>query len=425
MYRLPFGERYLKFSLPAGLPELDILRGDFSREAEKIDFSGSEEERIAAALENPLRTGLKKEFTGNESIAIAISDLTRPVPSQKLLSVLLPELERRGAVSDNIKLLVGTGMHRKHNEKDFRKLVGREISGNYEVISHDARDNSGLKELGTGSRGTVFSINKHFVEADYRLITGLIDLHQFMGYTGGIKSVAIGLGGAETIAANHELLSADAARPGNYSGNPVRQEIEELKKFLNIDFSLMVLLNEDKDIVKVLAGADDKVHKKGRKLLAESVIREVDGEYDLAVVSPGGYPKDIDLYQSQKALKHCEDIVRPGGTIILAAACREEFGDEKFKKLITKHSNPQSIIADFKSGEFELGAHKAYLYAETLKRCQVRLVTEKKNLEKFCGLPFPAHSNMKKALKATAKEGEIGRGIFIPRASSLLPVRKS
>jgi nickel-dependent lactate racemase len=201
----------------------------------------------------------------------------------------------------------------------------------------------------------------------------MIDPHQFVGYTGGVKGAAIGLAGAQTIEANHSMLFHPQALIGEIHENPVRQDIEEIGKMIGVDFAVDVVLDETDQIIKVFSGEPSEVERAGSEFCRGVYEIRVSKEYDMVIVSPGGYPKDINLYQAQKALANATPLLRQGGEIILVAECSEGHGDEVFYQTMKKYRSPQEVAESFRHQAFRMGLHKAFLWARSLIKAQVYL----------------------------------------------------
>ena len=307
--------------------------------------------------------------------AIAISDATRPVPNDILLPPLLAQLHGKGIREEEISIIVGTGNHRAATPDELPQLVGADIARRYRVLSHVYDDPAQLVRLGETSRGTPVVINRTFAEANTRIIVGMIDPHQFVGYTGGCKGAFIGLAGGETIAANHSMLSDPAAKLGVCNGNPVREDIDELTDFLSIDLVINVVLNTANEVVRVFAGDPHDVLAAAVPLVQDVCETAVPHAMDVVIASPGGYPKDINLYQAQKALAHACELVRPGGSVILVAECREGAGDDLYEAWMAAARTPQEVVTRFEREGFRMGAHKAFLFARSLLKAHTYLVS--------------------------------------------------
>ena len=354
--------------------------------------------------------------------AIAISDATRPVPNDTLLPPLLAQLHGKGIREEEISIIVGTGNHRAATPEELPQLVGADIARRYRVLSHVYDDPAQLVRLGETSRGTPVVINRTFAEAKTRIIVGMIDPHQFVGYTGGCKGAFIGLAGGETIAANHSMLSDPAAKLGVCSGNPVREDIDELTDFLSIDLVINVVLNTANEVVRVFAGDPHDVLAAAVPLVQDVCETAVPHAMDVVIASPGGYPKDINLYQAQKALAHACELVRPGGSVILVAECREGAGDDLYEAWMAAARTPQEVVTRFEREGFRMGAHKAFLFARSLLKARTYLVSRgiaPAQTHKLHLIPAPT---IEHALAAALRdiEGRPRIGIM-PRASSTIP----
>jgi len=374
---------------------------------------------VKQALDEALARGLLRQ---PGRTAITISDATRPVPNDVILPPLLAQLHMRGVADEDIAIIVGTGNHRPATPAEFPNLVGADFARRYHVCSHVYDDPAQLVRLGTTSRGTPVVINRTFVEADTRIIVGMIDPHQFVGYTGGCKGAFIGLAGSETITANHSMLSAPAAKLGVCDGNPVREDMDELTDFLSIDLAINVVLNTANEVVRVFAGDPHDVLAQAVPLVRDVCETAVPYPMDAVIASPGGYPKDINLYQAQKALAHACELVRPGGSVVLVAECREGAGDDLYEAWMAAAATPQDIVTRFGQEGFRMGAHKAFLFARSLLKAHTYLVSSgvtPDQARKLHLIPAPTIEDaLAAALRTTDSPTRIG---IMPRASSTIP----
>ena len=353
---------------------------------------------------------------------IAISDATRPVPNDLILPPLLTLLHAKGVRDEDVAIIVGTGNHRAASPDEFPRLVGADIAQRYRVFSHVYDDPTQLVRLGETSRGTPVVINKEFAEADSRIIIGMIDPHQFVGYTGGCKGAFIGLAGGETITANHSMLSDPAAKLGVCDGNPVREDIDELTEFLSINLVVNVILNTANEVVRVFAGDPHDVLAAAVPLVQDVCETAVPYPMDVVIASPGGYPKDINLYQAQKALAHACELVRPSGSVILVAECREGAGDDLYEAWMAAAKTPHEVVTRFEQEGFRMGAHKAFLFARSMLKAQTYLVSDGIAADQARRLhlnPAPTVEDaLAAALPGTNSPPRIG---IMPRASSTIP----
>jgi nickel-dependent lactate racemase len=333
-------------------------------------------EVVNQALDQP--TGGRKlaGFSGVKSAAIAISDKTRPVPHEHLLPPLLKRLGALGIAPEHTVILIATGTHPPMSQEEFARVVPVELLSRYPVICHNAEDQDSLVYVGQTARGTPVWINRRFAEAEMRIAVGNIEPHQFMGFSGGVKSAVIGLGGKETITRNHSLMTAAHSKLGEFDRNPARQDVEDMGRLVQIHFALNAILNDHKQIVEVIAGEPEAVMRKGIPRIRELYQVSAPNQFDMMIVSPGGHPKDINMYQSQKGLAHAALVTKSGGTILLLAACPEGAGSEKYEKWLAGKRSFQDVFDQFSAEGFRLGPHKAFQVARDAARVRVLLLSD-------------------------------------------------
>ncbi len=332
---------------------------------------------LAAPVGGPTLAELVANLGPQPTVAIAVNDKTRPVPHQYLLPPLLTQLEALGVAAEAITLIAATGTHAAMQPDEFAQIIPAEILARYPVISHDC-DAADLISLGRTRRGVEVLANRCFMEAGLRIVVGNIEPHQFMGWSGGAKSAAIGLAGRSTINANHALMTAPGSELGRYDDNPTRQEVEEIGDLMRIGFALNVILNDHKQIVHALAGDPRRVMRAGIPLARAIFQVAVAQPFDLMIVSPGGHPKDINIYQAQKALGHATLAMRPGGTVILAAACPEGTGSAAYEAFMADPAmtSHEAVLARYQREGYRLGPHKAWQIARDASRVRLRFVTD-------------------------------------------------
>lgn len=342
---------------PASLPPLDDPAGEFRR-----------------ALEAPLAgKGLQgKPRPG--SVAIALPDETRPFPVAQLLPVLLrhlleiwPSLE-----PDQVTVYVGGGLHPPMDEAGLRRVAPLECRSGVQVLPHDAKRGDML-DCGVTTRGTRVLINKGFASADLRIVMGQIDPHQFVGFTGGSKGACIGLASAETIRCNHALMFKPGADVGELHNNPVRQDLNEAGDLLGLHLAVNVVNDAQKRPVWLGVGAPQDVLEAGAEVCATVYGVRISKPYDMAVASCGGHPKDICLYQAQKGLNMASMAVKPGGKLLLLAACEQGVGDDDYLDYVCRFDSIKAAVDDFRCNEFRMGAHKAWLFGKSVLQYEVVL----------------------------------------------------
>ncbi len=362
-YTLPYGKSNLTFELPPTLRAEWVAPLAAAPAAEPLHA-------VEAALDNPVDGVRLEDFRGARSAAIAINDKTRPVPHDVLLPPLLARLEAVGFAPAAITLLVATGAHAPMAQEEFERVVPSPILARYPVVSHDCDDAFQLTTLGQTQRGTPVWMNRRFLEADLRIVVGNVEPHQFQGFSGGVKSAAIGLGGRATINANHAMLRDPLAQPCRYDDNPMRQDVEEIGQMAGIHFALNAILTPEKALVHAIAGTPRAVMERAVPLARTLFETPIPALYDLVIVAAGGHPKDINLYQAQKALAHASLAVKEGGLVILAAACPEGIGSREYERWMlddgpTTHAE---VFTRFEREGFCVGPHKALLIARDARR---------------------------------------------------------
>jgi nickel-dependent lactate racemase len=366
---LPYGREHVTVNLPDEWQIELLAPGQITAVTDPLAAAND-------ALDNPIGGRSLSELASARSVAIAINDKTRPVPHEVLLPPLLRRLEALGTQAEAITLLIATGSHSPMSPDEFDAVLPVDILKRFRVMCHNANDVSNLVYLGKTQRGTPVWINRRFAQANLRIVVGNIEPHQFMGFSGGVKSAAIGLAGVETINHNHAMMTDDQAKLGQFDGNPARQDVEEIGHLIGVHFALNAILNESKEIVEVMAGGPEAVMREGIPLVRKLYQVPVSAPFDLVIASPGGYPKDINLYQSQKGLAHAALVTKNGGTIILAAACPEGTGSQSYEQWMKGMISYQAVFERFEREGFRIGPHKAFQIARDASRVRVLLVSQ-------------------------------------------------
>ena len=367
--QVPYGNEHLTANLPARFTVEFVMPAD---QPAAEDPAAT----VMDAVYNPL--GEVRPPRAGQTVAIAINDKTRPVPHQHLLPPVLGGMRHAGVADDDVLFIIATGTHPTMPPAEYESILPPDILERYQVICHDAHDESRLRHLGQTSRGTPVFINRDFLAADYRIVIGNIEPHQFQGFSGGVKSAAIGLAGARTINHNHAMMMAPEARLGAYETNPARQDVEEIGRMIGIDFAVNAILNSQKRIVSALAGNPFAVMAAGIPRARALYQAPVSQPFDLAIVSPGGHPKDINVYQSQKGMAHAAAVTKPGGALILCAACPEGSGNRDYENWIMEPGmrTHDAVFDRFAREGFQVGRHKAYQVSRDAARMRTTLVSE-------------------------------------------------
>jgi nickel-dependent lactate racemase len=338
------------------------------------------------ALANPIGSKKLSEIAkGKKTACVVVSDYTRGCPYKRpnfnMLLPIIDELHAGGIADENIKFLVGTGAHRAHTKQEDIDNFGEEIVNKYEVISHDCDKNN--VSLGRLSTGNELLIDKVWVDADVRVMTGLITTHYFGGFSGGRKGVLPGIVARETVRKNHAMIVNPDVDIAKTKGNPISDEMDEAAKKARVDFLLNVVINDKKEIVKITAGDLDGAFEEGWKACRELYLVPFEEKADAVFACAGGYPKDVSLYQSQKTINNARLVLKEGGTIVLISECSEGIGSDTFAKWLLEANSLDELLAT-DPAKIVVGGHTAVGNAKVLKRFDILVVSSiiKEDLEK-------------------------------------------
>lgn len=382
----------------------------------QIELTGVEE--VKRAMESPINSKKLKDIVkAGEKIVIVTSDITRPMPSKVVLPPVIEELNSAGVKDEDITIVLALGSHRAHTEDEKKYLVGEAV---YERIKCIDSNSTEYIHLGTTENGTPVDINKEVAEADRRICLGNIEYHYFAGYSGGAKAIMPGVSTRAAIQANHKRMVEDNAKTGNLDTNPVRIDIDAVEKFVPIDFIVNVVLDSSKQIIKAVAGHYLDAHREGCRFLDSFYRIKIKDKADIVITTPGGYPKDLNLYQAQKALDNSKHAVKDGGIIILVASCKEGLGEKVFEQWMLNFEKSKDMIEEIKKN-FQLGGHKAAAIAMILEKAKIFLVSELD--EDFVRSIFmEPFSDAQSAVDAAFKEkGENAKVVLMPYGGSTLP----
>jgi lactate racemase len=370
-FDLAYGETKLGFELPNELLA-DLINPSLTQPA------AAPIDQVKRAISSPLGNVRNEYLKCDEhtSVVIAVNDKTRPVPHGILLPPLLDYLQNDlGIKNSNIRFIIASGTHYPMKPDDYHLTLPESIINFYDVSAHDCDDEKSLIFIGKTKRNTPIRINAKFMSADLKIVVGNIEPHHFAGFSGGTKTAAIGLTARETIRANHSLLLDDRATIASFDQNPLRQDIEDIGERIGVDLALNAVLNSDGNLVKVLFGKPSEVIRQGIEISKSVCQTPVNGLYDLVIASGGGYPKDINFYQAQKAISHACTILKNGGLVILAAECREGIGSPGMERFMKEINSLEDIPKKFQSEGFRVGPHKALLLYRQLSRIKIILVS--------------------------------------------------
>lgn len=304
---------------------------------------------VDEAAARPVGTPPLSELArGKKNACIVISDVTRPVPNKIILPPLLKVLEESGIKKQDITILISTGMHRPNLGEELESMVGRWIVDRYPIVNHYCRKPEEYRRIDEID-GAPIEINNHYLDADLKILTGLIEPHFYAGYSGGRKAVLPGISSFETMKFMHSYKMIDHPKVTNcvLEGNPFHEYGIRVTELAGADFILNVVINKERKISGVFAGHYNQAHLLGCDLVYRNAAVPVDGLMDLVITSGGGYPLDATFYQISKALVCAKNILKPGGTIVVACECREGLGSLEFCGIMRSVCSPAEFFEGY------------------------------------------------------------------------------
>ena len=416
--RLAYGKKGLKIGLSDDL-KVEVL------EPEYLEGLPDPAGAVREALRKPIASQPLKSLTkANGRIGIVFSDITRPAPNRVLLPILLEEL---GTLPDErIVLFNATGTHRPNTEAELREMLGDEIVDRYRIAQNDANDRESHVLVGRTSRGNDIWLHGEYVNCDMRILTGFIEPHFFAGFSGGGKACMPGLALLETICRNHsaENLDSSMACWGITYGNPVWEEVHEAASMVPPAFLVNVSLNRDKQITGVFAGDFEKAHARGCAFVKENAMVPVKEAFDIVISSNSGYPLDLNLYQSVKGMSAAANVVREGGSIIVAADCWDGIPDHgEYGKLLLEANDPESLLKTIRTPGFQRqDMWQAQIQALICQRAEVHFYSRNLTDEQIEGALLKPCHNIEATVEELLRKYGAGASICIlPEGPQTIP----
>jgi nickel-dependent lactate racemase len=412
--QLPYGHSSLSVYIPDRYC-VDIIEAPVFHPAEEP------QQLVQDALDGLLGDVKWSEFAKARSVAIAISDKTRPVPHHQLLPPLMERLTSLGIPDEAIRFYIAGGTHPPMSPNEYPVILPAELLAGYQVARHDPEAYDKMTYLGEATRGIPVWVNREYLQADLKIVVGNIEPHQFAGFSGGVKSAAIGLAGLKTINQNHSLMIHPGSLLGEYESNPVRQDIEEIGRKIGIQLALNTILSQQRQIVFVLAGQPEAVMLAGLPLSRQVCQAAVNQRYNLLISSPGGHPKDINLYQAQKGLGHAALNARASATIILVAACPEGAGSLTYEAWMRNKHSYTEVLMRFAEEGFHIGPHKAFQIARDASPNRL-VIRSDMGINMARALLLNPVENFQRALELALEGLQASERIgILPHASSTIP----
>ncbi|OPY48916.1 MAG: hypothetical protein A4E49_03287 [Methanosaeta sp. PtaU1.Bin112] len=378
-------------------------------------------EELAAAPDGEIERSLDHsqgksldDFAGCSSASILASDITRPAPSHLMLPPLINRLEDLGV--RDLKIIFGLGTHRRMTP-DEEHLLLRDCT----ALPRMQHDPSNCVYLGETGRGTPVEVLETALSSDLIIATGNIEYHYYAGYSGGAKAVLPGISSERSVVKNHELMRDPNSITGRVD-SPVRQDMEDAAGIAGLDFILNVVLNGRKEVVQSVAGDYISAHRTGAATVDRMYRRSVEPA-EIVVTCAGGKPKDLNLFQAQKALDNAKNAAVPGGSIILVAECSEGLGHPVFERWAREANSAEDCWERF-GREYEFGGHKAaFLAKESMQHHLILVSALPKDQAEMCF--FQPAKTLEQALElARARQGKDARLLAMPHGNLTLAVRK-
>ena len=289
---------------------------------------------------------LRQQVRPGHRVAISVCDVTRAQPRRDQLQALFEEMP--DVPPADVTIFIATGTHRSNTDAELERMLGRDILNRYRVVNHDSRDPATLAHAGRTSTGVPVYINREFLQADVRITTGFVEPHFFAGFSGGPKMVAPGLAGLETVMTLHDAyrIGHPNATWGVTEGNPIHDDVREISRMVGVNFAIDVTLNREQKITAAFAGDILDQHRAACAYAKDTAMRAVPAPFDVVLTTNSGYPLDQNLYQAVKGMSAAAKIVKPGGTIICAAECRDGLPSHgSYGAVLASQPTPAALLA--------------------------------------------------------------------------------
>ena len=424
-YHIPYSETEIEFSLPPGMHATVLV-------SKQVEPLADVQAAIAEALAHPINSpSLREMAEPGDRVCITFTDVTRASPDYLLVPALLRELEAAGVRDEDVTLLCGIGMHRDSTPEEKVAKLGQAVVDRYRVIDNEPQNPDALVDLGVTPGGTPVSAHRAAVEADLLIATGIVEPHQYAGYSGGRKTLSVGAAGEPLIAHTHgpAFIDDPRTRLGQIEGNPFHEAITDAARRANLRFIINVVMDDEKRVVCVKAGEPEEAHRQ-LVAFARSIYEvAISQQYDVAIGGVG-FPKDANLYQASRAASYLffapTPVVKPGGFLIIPARCEEGAGDgvgeQRYLNAMRDAPDIQFILDDARQNGYPPGQQRAFVMAKVLEQARVVIVgSERPDVVTDC-MMTPVET-MEDALALAARElGGNLDVLIVPHALLTLPV---
>jgi lactate racemase len=413
---LPYGDSVKTLDVPAAIKVTVVTAPDRVVKAAA--------ELLEEALQQPINSRpLEQLVKADDRVVIVVNDQTRPGPTSLIVAALLARLAAAGVGDSQISFVVATGSHRSPTAAELDEIIGPEVARRFKTESHDCQDDNNLVYCGTTTSGLPLYINKTVAQASFRITTGLIAPHHAAGFSGGRKSIVPGVAGLKTLHIHHSLpIRPYEPAMGMIDGNTFHETALEAALGFGVQFMVNAVQDPNKRNIAFVAGELVAAHAEGVRLCRAVSEVNIPQLADVVITSPGGFPRDINLYQSQKAVSPAELMVKPGGTIVLVAECRDGIGEGVFREWMVEAATPEEVIARFRREGYTVGNNKAFMFARALTKARVIVVSEKLTCEELQAMMLDGAASLEEALAKACAQGAVANILVMPKAVSMIPV---
>ena len=420
-YPIPCGKRKIELEIPDRVPVQYV-------ETRKMAILPDVKKAVEEALSHPIGTPRLREMVRpGQKVALVVTDISRKLPEEIILPLLLQELLAGGIAKTDITAVVATGTHRPNTPQELREKFG-DVVNEISFINHDAYNSDGLVDLGRSSGGIPLIFNRTVAQANIRISTGVIETHLLAGYSGGVKSIAVGVAGEKTIGATHNYEMLQQTRFGITEGNKFRQFLTEATQALGLHFVVNVVQTGNKELVKVVTGDPVQAFHEGVKTARKLYEVEIDQPGDI-VVTGVSYPKSRDLYQATRAANGAifgpKPVVRQGGVILIPTPCEDGCGHPGYCEIMRRAEDVDDIIAISREEGFAAGEQKALILARILKHARIVVTDCTLPVETLRELYLESVPTLQEALNQELKRKPDARVVLIPDGLLTLPILKN
>lgn len=413
--RIPIGEKTVEARVP-----------NLVRVAEPARIPGVADPRaeVRRAIASPIGSRPLRELAaGRRRAVIVVNDITRPYPGRLMAEEIIRELHAAGMRDDQIALLIAYGQHRENTEEELLGLYGPELTRRYRIVHHHANAPEENVTVGVTQGGVPVSVNRFYMESDLKILTGCIAPHQFAGFSGGRKSVIPGIADIKAVKRHHSFpIRPEKISLGILENNRFHLEALEAARITGVDFIVNSVDNAERELVACVAGDLEAAFLAGVEISRKVWTVEFPVRPRIVIVSPGGYPRDFDLHQSQKAIGCAELLLPEGGGLILCAECRDGAG--KPGELLRQAKSPDEVIDDFlTNGLKPNGNGKAYMLARAAKKFTIALAGSRIPQAALRDMFLDGYDTIEEAISVMLRRfGPDAPIAVVPHASEIIPV---